>query len=61
MKTFISVVAAEKILATVPNINVLLNEELFMEIIEPETVRYTFKVRQAKNFGVPFVSKTWLQ
>ena len=59
-KPFLSVVATEKILATVPNINVLLNEELFMEVIEPDTVRYTFKLRLAKNFGMPFVSKPWL-
>ena len=43
-------------LATVPNVDVLLNEELFMEVLKPEEVSYTFRLRLAKNFGMPFVS-----
>jgi len=29
-------------------------EDIFFEIVEPETLHYTFKVRPAQDFGVPF-------
>ena len=43
-------------LATVPNMNVLLNDVLFLEVLQPSELRYTFKIRLAKNFGTSFVS-----
>ena len=33
-------------------------EDIYFEIVEPETLHYTFKVRPAQDFGVPFVSMT---
>ena len=27
-----------------------------MEVVKPEQMSYTFKLRLAKNFGIPFVS-----
>lgn len=45
---------AEKILATVPNLDVLLNDVLFMEVLQPSTISYTYKIRPAKNFGTSF-------
>ncbi|XP_060578494.1 protease-associated domain-containing protein 1-like isoform X2 [Ruditapes philippinarum] len=44
----------KKVLATVPNMNVLLNDVLFMEVLQPSEIRYTFKIRLAKNFGISF-------
>lgn len=58
---FLGISAAEKILATVPNVNVLLNEELFLEVVEPEEIGYTFKLRLAKNFGMPFQKFTKIE
>ncbi|XP_054709473.1 PRADC1-like protein [Uloborus diversus] len=29
-------------------------EDLYFEIVEPETLHYTFKVRPAQDFGIPF-------
>lgn len=29
-------------------------EDIYFEILEPETLRYTFRVRPAQDFGVPF-------
>lgn len=31
-----------------------IKEDLYFEIVEPETLHYTFKVRPAQDFGVPF-------
>lgn len=47
---------AEKVLATVSNIDVLMSDVLFLEVIRPRDISYTFKIRPAKNFGVSFVS-----
>lgn len=37
-----------------PRITHVVKDDLFFEITEPESLRYTFKVRPAQNFGVPF-------
>ena len=47
--------ASERILATAPNVEVL-NDVLFMEILQPVSISYTYKIRLAKNFGTSFVS-----
>ncbi|KFM77216.1 Protease-associated domain-containing protein 1, partial [Stegodyphus mimosarum] len=31
-----------------------IKEDIYFEIVEPETLHYTFKVRPAQDFGVPF-------
>ncbi|XP_045189636.1 protease-associated domain-containing protein 1-like [Mercenaria mercenaria] len=49
--------SGEKVLASVPNINVLLNDVLFMEVLQPSSIRYTYKIRPAKNFGTSFQRK----
>ncbi|KAH3787972.1 protease-associated domain-containing protein 1-like [Dreissena polymorpha] len=49
--------ATDSILATVPNLDVLLHDVLFMEVVQPEAIRYSFKIRPAKNFGVSFTKK----
>ncbi|KAL4232069.1 hypothetical protein ACF0H5_009645 [Mactra antiquata] len=41
----------EKILASVPNINVLLSDVNFMEVVQPSSISYTYKLRPARNFG----------
>ncbi|XP_067118301.1 protease-associated domain-containing protein 1 [Centruroides vittatus] len=35
-------------------LNHSVKDDLFFEITEPDYLRYTFKVRPAQNFGVPF-------
>ncbi|WAR22153.1 PADC1-like protein [Mya arenaria] len=57
LDTLVSVVAEKKVLVTVPNIDVLLTDILFMEIIRPAEISYSYKIRPAKNFGVPFIQK----
>lgn len=34
-----------------------LDDNYFFELMEPEEISYTYKIRPAKNFGVPIVSK----
>lgn len=38
----------------------IIGDDAFFEIIEPKQLRYTYKVRPAQDFGVPFVSKKYL-
>ncbi|XP_014241191.1 PRADC1-like protein isoform X2 [Cimex lectularius] len=32
----------------------IIGEDIFFEILEPESLRYTYRTRPAKNFGAPF-------
>ncbi|KAL3863274.1 hypothetical protein ACJMK2_005039 [Sinanodonta woodiana] len=41
-------------IGTVPNLRVYLDTALYMEIVEPEDIGYTFRIRPAKDFGTGF-------
>ena len=34
----------------------IIGADVFFEIIEPEELGYTYRIRPAKDFGIPFVS-----
>ena len=36
-----------------------LDDDLYFEILHPEDIGYTYKIRRAKNFGTSFVSIWW--
>ena len=37
---------------------IYVDDDYYFELIEPESIRYTYKLRPAKNFGVDLVSWT---
>ncbi|XP_071090078.1 PRADC1-like protein [Haliotis cracherodii] len=41
-------------LATSPDVNLVLNDAMFFEIIDPEQLSYTYKLRPARDFGGVF-------
>lgn len=40
------------------NIAEIIGNDVFFEILEPEQLRYTYRARPAKDFGVTFVCIT---
>ncbi|XP_060071578.1 protease-associated domain-containing protein 1-like [Ylistrum balloti] len=51
-------VADEQIrIATTSDTNLIFGNSLFMEVLEPEDIRFLFKIRPAKNFGRVFDRK----
>ncbi|XP_033757644.1 protease-associated domain-containing protein 1-like [Pecten maximus] len=43
--------------ATTSDTNLIFGNSLFMEVLEPEDIRFLFKIRPAKNFGGVFERK----
>lgn len=43
--------------ATTTDTNLIFGNSLFMEVLEPEDIRFLFKIRPAKNFGSVFETK----
>ncbi|ESP00438.1 hypothetical protein LOTGIDRAFT_238546 [Lottia gigantea] len=41
-------------LATTPDINIAVDNSLYFQILEPDTLSYTFKIKPSQSFGAPF-------
>lgn len=38
----------------------IIGGDVFFEIIDPEELEYTYRIRPAKDFGAPFVSYVYI-